>query len=212
VAHGSSPWAAWWVEVVWWLWRHTPTFDPSPQGGGRRLVQCLPSHRAARGIDPGVWCNERRCGGEESGPRVRPVGSAVGGVWEGGCGGISPPLIPPHKGEGDDCYNVSQVTALSAGLTRGSGATSTGVVGRRVAHGSGPWAAPVGGRCSEFAEHTPHPARCPRFPPDKGEGCRLIVQRRGMQSFPSPLWGGIKGGGPRLSQTRSSFLPQQPPP
>ena len=43
----------------------TPTLDPSPQGGGCRLVNEVvvktssPNHRAARGLDPRVWCRER---------------------------------------------------------------------------------------------------------------------------------------------------------
>ena len=73
------------------------------------MVLCcsINSHRAARGLDPRVGCHEHRCGGEASGPRVQPVGSAARGVErfvararDSGVDGVIVVDYPPEEATG----------------------------------------------------------------------------------------------------------------
>jgi len=95
----------------------TPTLDPSPQGGGCRLVNEVvvktssPNHRAARGLDPRVWCHERIAVGRRVAHGSSPWAARwVGVVWslrrhtptllDDGLSKLSPISLPSPQGGG----------------------------------------------------------------------------------------------------------------
>ncbi len=137
------------------------------------------------------------------------------------CPATKPSSSPSSRGRSVDkaCRTPSHSTHQFVFASRGALSLPLPACGGETSEARSWWVGVRGSlRRAGLAESPPHPALCADLSPQAGRGIlkqqrvnQFVFATHGALSLPSPLWGGVGGGGPH-GRSRCGTPPPQPSP